>query len=376
MLKYDAIEVHFGELWLKGMNRGQFISRLKQNIYEMIGAIDAEIVDKRDRFLIYPGNEKHIPEIINSLQNTFGISWFGPVVIASNTIDSIIDASNRLLSKDDTVKISPSRSYKRTPFNSEELVRHFIRSNKLKFKIDKNSGTILHINIMNDCASLCKEKMKGLGGLPIGSSGKAVVLLSGGIDSPVAALYAMKRGLKPIYLHVHAFSNNAEAENSKMKELIWILRRFSPSSKAYFVPSHIFQSATLKIPRKYELVLFRRFMFRLAQKVAAKEGAEAIVTGESLGQVASQTLKNMIAAQHGIKPLIFRPLYGFDKAEIIDMAKKIGTYNVSIKPYKDVCSIGVRNPSTGMLPGKVSSLYKECNIDGVLRRSLSLSHTV
>ena len=376
MLKYDAIEVHFGELWLKGMNRNDFVSRLKHNILDMISATGADIVHNRDRFFIYPKNESGFLEIIESLKNTFGISWFGPVMLAKNSIESILSASNLMFSKDDTVRISASRSYKGTPFNSKDIVSSFMHSGSLNFNLDKNSDKVLHISVMEGETSLCKEKIKGLGGLPVGSSGNAIVLLSGGIDSPVSALYAMKRGLKPIYLHVHAFNDNSEAENSKMKDIIKILRKFSPSSKIYFIPSHIFQTATLKIPRKYELVLFRRFLFKIAEEVAEKEDAEVIVTGESLGQVASQTVKNMIASQYGIKRLIFRPLSGFDKAEIISRAKEIGTYDLSIKPYKDVCSIGIKNPSTGMPPDKVSALYEECDISAVISRSLNLSDVI
>jgi thiamine biosynthesis protein ThiI len=373
VLKYDAIEVHFGELWLKGMNRNEFISRLKHNISDMISATGADIVLSRDRLFIYHKKEEDASEIIGALKSTFGISWFGPVLLTKNSVDSIISVSNRMFSADDTVRVSVSRSYKGTTFDSKELVGSFIHSGNLNYKLDKNSDKALYISIMASGASLCKEKIKGLGGLPVGSSGRAVVLLSGGIDSPVSALYAMKRGLKPTYLHVHAFSDNSDAENSKMNEIIRILRKFSPGSKVYFIPSHIFQTATLKIPRKYELVLFRRFLFKIAEKVAEKEDAEVIVTGESLGQVASQTVKNMIAAQNGINRLIFRPLSGFDKAEIISKAKELGTYTLSIMPYKDVCSIGVRNPSTGMLPDKVSVLYDQCDIDAVINRSLILS---
>ena len=212
------------------------------------------------------------------------------------------------------------------------MVKYFIKNTKkLKFKIDKDAETDLYINATKDFTFLYTERIQGAGGLPVGSSGNAVVLLSGGIDSPLATFYAMKRGLRPIYMHVHAFPNNKDVKLSKIKELVKILSAYSVNPKTYLMPGHVFQSAAMKIHNKYELVLFKSFLYRLAEGIAEKEEAEAIVSGESLGQVASQTIGNLTASQIGIKRFIMRPLIGFDKQEIINMAKKIGTFDVSIQ---------------------------------------------
>ncbi len=372
-MKYEAIVVHYGELWLKGRNRGAFIGRLKDNIRIALKGCNARMVDNRDRLLLYFKDEKSLNKAAERLAYIPGISWFGKVALTKNTIDSIIKTANRMFEKSDTVRINAKRSYKGTKFNSYEIVSGFIKKSKgLKFKIDKDAKKELMINVTKEGALLSSERTKGVGGLPVGSSGRAVSLLSGGIDSPVSSFYAMKRGLDVVYLHMHAFNNNKQAESSKMKNLVEILSRYSPSSKVYYAPAYVFQSATLKIPRKYELVLFRRFLFRLAEEIGKKEKATTIVTGESVGQVASQTIGNMAASQHGIEPIIIRPLTGFDKMEIIEKARALGTYEISIKSYKDVCSIGVSNPSTNMNERLVSKLYKSCKLDLALKRTIEL----
>ncbi len=374
MVRYYAIVVHYGELWLKGRNRNAFIDRLKANIRESLKGCGATITDGRDRILLKFGSKRNLDEAAWRLRFIPGISWFAPAVISRNTLASIVASANKMFGSKDIVRISAKRSYKGTAFNSYQIVSEFIkRSKRLNFKIDRDAEKELSLSVTKSGTILTASKISGIGGLPVGSSGKAVVLLSGGIDSPVAAVYAMKRGMNAVYLHMHAFNNNEEAASSKMHDLVDVLSRYSVRPKVYYAPAYVFQSATMKIPRKYELVLFRRFLYRLAEEIAEKEHANAIVTGESLGQVASQTIANMAASQGGIKPIIIRPLIGFDKREIIDIAKSIGTYDISIRRYKDVCSIGVRNPSTGMGGKLVDRLYKDCRLDAVLKRTLEMT---
>jgi thiamine biosynthesis protein ThiI len=371
MVRYDAVVVHYGELWLKGRNRSTFIERLKDNIRVALKGCGAKMVDDRDRLTLYFKDQKLLNKALERLQYVSGISWFGPVMIAKNAIASIINSSNKMLGSKDIVRIAAKRSYKGVKFDSYQIVSEFIKKSEgLKFKIDKDAKTELLVTVTSNGTVLCSKKIDGIGGLPSGSSGKAVVLLSGGIDSPVAAVYAMKRGLEVFYLHMHAFNNNKEASSSKMADLLGVLSKYGPGQKVYYAPAYVFQSATMKIPRKYELVLFRRFLYRLAEEVAKKEHATAIVTGESLGQVASQTIGNMTSSQDGIEQLIIRPLIGFDKREIIEQAKKIGTFEISIKPYKDVCSIGIKNPSTNMNSKLVTKLYNSCKLDAALERTL------
>ncbi|MCL5433450.1 MAG: tRNA 4-thiouridine(8) synthase ThiI [Candidatus Marsarchaeota archaeon] len=369
---YNKIVIHFGEIWMKGRNRPAFINKLLENI---IISINGEKYDKienmRDRFLLTLNNDSNINRIIDKLKYVFGISWFAPVLTVDNNINMIISNANILMNDKKNVKIIASRSFKDFKYNSYQIISKFINNiNKLTFNIDKNGKNILYINITKENTFLYKEKINGVGGLPVGSSGKVVVLLSGGIDSPVAAFYAMKRGLLPIFLHVHAFSDNEAVMHSKMNEILFLLNKYYPKAKCYIIPSHYYQTSILGISNKYELVIFKHFLYMMAHKIALKENANVIVTGESIGQVASQTVKNLIATEEGIKEFIMRPLIGFDKQEIIDIAKKLNTYELSIKPYVDVCSLKVKNPSTSVDAKIVKRLYKKFNIKKVESSSL------
>jgi thiamine biosynthesis protein ThiI len=373
--KSEFIVIHFGEIWLKGRNRSTFIKKLYENI--IIALKDEKfdkLYDKRDKFLLALNNESNINSILNKLKYVFGISWFAPVFITKNNINNIIETANNILDKSKSVKIIANRSLKKFKLNSYEIVSEFIRKkDKLNFNIDKNSKTFLYINITNDGTFLYTEKINGANGLPVGSSGKAIILLSGGIDSPIAAFYAMKRGLTPIYLHVHAFPNNNNVLNSKIGEILKLLSKYDSLAKCYIIPSHYYQTSIIGLNSKYELVLFKHFLYKIAHRIALKEKADSIVTGESIGQVASQTVKNLISTEYNIKEFVMRPLIGFDKQEIINIAKNLGTYETSIKIYPDVCSMKAKNQSTISNPKNIESIYKRYNLSKIEYKSLKNS---
>ncbi|MGC8648893.1 MAG: tRNA uracil 4-sulfurtransferase ThiI [Candidatus Micrarchaeia archaeon] len=374
-LKSKFIIIHFGEIWLKGRNRSTFIKKLYNNI--IVALRDEKfdkLYDKRDKFLLALNNKSNINSILNKLKYVFGISWFAPVFITKNDIKDIIKTANNILDDSKDVKIIANRSFKKFKLTSYEIVSEFIKEkNKLNFNIDKNGKAFLYINITNTGAFLYTEKINGANGLPVGSSGKAVILLSGGIDSPIAAFYAMKRGLAPIYLHLHAFSNNNNVLNSKILEILKLLSRYEPLAKCYIVPSHYYQTSILGLNSRNELVLFKHFLYKIAHKIALKEGANSIVTGESIGQVASQTVKNLISTEYDIEEFIMRPLIGFDKQEIIDIARKLGTYETSIKFYPDVCSMKAKNQSTLSNPKIIETIYKKYNLPEIEDKSLDSS---
>lgn len=371
-LKYNYIAIHFGEIWLKGRNRGVFVKKLYHNIRAALKDEKySKLENARDRFVLHLGPGSDLESIEERLSCVFGISWFAPVVITGNTPDGIVDVLSKLFGKGDTVRVVAHRSYKQLPFTSQDIISKLLKKKKeLKFTLDKEAEHEVYINVTKDNAQISTEKIRGQGGLPVGVSGSSVILLSGGIDSPVASFYAMKRGLYPIYMHIHAFPGNKQAVESKMSEIIRLLARYSPRSKVYFVPSSLFQATIIKAPHQYELVLFKRFMYRLAEKIAELEGAEVIVTGESLAQVASQTVKNLAATEHGTKHLVMRPLIGLDKQEIVDLAIGRGTYALSIKNYPDVCSLNSRNPSTSADYKTVDELYRRIGLSVVLQKTL------
>lgn len=375
MAKYKGMLIHFGEIWLKGRNRGSFVRQLYNNIeYTLRDEDYMELQNLRDRFFLVFDSKSDLASIESKLRKIFGINRLSPAITTENTLEGMLKGANKLLGKKDRVRIVPHRSAKSLDFDSNDIVSYFLKNSKrLKFEMDKDVDRDLYINATRDTAFLYTEKIQGAGGLPVGSSGSAVVLLSGGIDSPVASFYAMKRGLKPIYLHVHAFPSNKDPKLSKIRRLVRILDAYSNGSKTYLMPGHVFQSSALKIPRKYELVLFKLFLYRLAEQVAKKENADCLVGGESMGQVASQTVQNLTASQQGVSYFVMRPLIGFDKQEIIDVAKRIGTFDESIKSYRDVCSIAARNPATRSSPETVGKLWKNSKMDSAVKATLSKS---
>jgi thiamine biosynthesis protein ThiI len=371
-----VIIVHFGELWLRGHNRGSYISRLKSNMLSMLDGESFEFEQVYDRFVLHISEGSDIGAINSRLSHLFGISGYEVAYVAESRLASITKMSGKVLAdsgirKGSTLRISAHRSDKRLKFNSNDIVKGIIKvCNAAGIEPEiKGAEHQLFVNVTRDAAFLYTERIRGLGGLPIGTSGKAVVLLSGGIDSPVAAWYAMKRGLEPIYVHIHGFPSADQALGSKIPRVTGILSSYCNGTSTYYVPSHIFQVSSAKAG-KYELILLKSFMLRIAEMVAKKEGAEAIYTGDALGQVASQTTSNLQAEQYGIKMQVLRPLIGMDKQEIINKAREIGTYDESIKPYRDVCSINARNPATKTPLEVMKKLIKATGAVKVASRSL------
>ncbi|MCL4411362.1 tRNA 4-thiouridine(8) synthase ThiI [Candidatus Marsarchaeota archaeon] len=370
MYKYEHAVVHFGELWLKGRNREAFIRCLVSNIRTSLDGTGASIERMRDRLMVNVAEPAGMDEVLSRLGHVFGISWYAPVAIARRNADDAIAMAARLVDKGAKIRLEAHRSDKSVPFTSKDLVGEFLRrKNELQFTLDKDAKDTLFIEVTREGMLMHTQHIAGLGGLPVRVSGKAVVLMSGGIDSPVAAFYAMRRGLEPIYLHFHAFQSNDDVKGTKIPLILDILERYGPA-RTYYAPAHVFQSIAMKLPQKFELVLFKKFMLAVAERVALKEHAVAIVTGESLGQVASQTVKNLTASERSTKMFIMRPLIGMDKSEIIGVAKRIGTFELSVQKYRDVCSIRAKNPATGASAEAIGRLYKDSGMTSAVSQTL------
>ena len=370
MYSYEHAVAHFGELWLKGRNREAFILRLVSNMRSALNGTDATVERMRDRLMVHVPRPAGMSDVLERLGHVFGVSWYAPVAIARTDFDDAVALASRLVSKGAKVRLEVHRSDKSAPFTSGDLVGEFLRrKDSLPFVLDRDAKSTLFIEVTREGMLMHTQHIAGLGGLPVGASGKAIVLMSGGIDSPVAAFYAMRRGLSPIYLHFHAFQSNADVDGTKIPMILDVLARYGPA-KAYYAPAHVFQSIAMRLPQKFELVLFKRFMLAVAERIALKEGASAIVTGESLGQVASQTVKNLTASERSVKLFIMRPLIGMDKAEIIDAAKRIGTFELSVQKYRDVCSIRSKNPATGVSAELIGKLYRSSGMAGAVGQTL------
>ena len=368
------ISVRFGELWLRGRNRSRYISLLLRNISERLNREDVSITREYDRVLIAPGKNTELEGVKAKLSTVFGISRFEVAYVTSPDLASIKKLGSALLSKlgrGTSVRIRSHRSYKQLDFDSITIVRELVKPAKRKGLVLTSKGfdNDISVNVTKSHAFISTASAKGAGGLPVGSSGKAVVLLSGGIDSPVAAWYAMKRGMSPIYLHFHGFPDGNARDLLKIKNIADKLNEYSLHYRLYLLPTHQFQVAALGSGRS-ETVLLKHFMLRSAERIAKLEGASLIYTGDCLGQVSSQTPQNLLSQSQGIKYPVIRPLIGFDKEEIISTARRIGTYEMSLLPYHDVCSINARNPGTAVSEKTIKLLARERKMAGVSARSL------
>ena len=361
--------VHYNEIALKGNNRGYFESALVKNLKDKI---KGKISKKESRIVIE--SEENVKEILG---NTFGIEWYAPITEVKPNLEEIWEEvkKNSGVYKDKTIKVETKRSDKGFPIKSmdvsKEIGARIVDEFKNKVKM-KNPEVKIYIEIVKDVAYIYFEKNKGLGGLPVGTAGKVLCLLSGGIDSIVSAFLMMKRGCTVDFLHIHSFYENNKVEESKIPKMVKILEKFGNKGKLFLIPYRIFYEKMLPVDPKYEVVMFRRFIYLLAEKIS-KGKYLGIVCGDSLGQVASQTLENINAIQGGISAPVFRPLISFDKMEIVELAKKIGSFELSIQEYKDCCSlVAEKHPTTKANKEKVEKFSKEINIDEVIEQSLKL----
>jgi len=370
MKEGEYILVHYGEIALKGRNRYIFENKLVENISKALKIEKSKIKKLQGRILIE--FDENIE--IDKLKKVFGISWFSisKLVKMNNlekALEEIIESK-----KPKTFKIEVRRVYKNYPETSIELERKIGKQIVEKFKLKvslKNPELLINIAIFKDFAIVNTEKIPGLNGLPVGSAGNVLHLISGGIDSPVAAWFLLKRGCNLNYIHFHALPKNEDVLNSKIPKIIKVLKEYGSDGKIYVAPYHYFQNSILPFDTGLELVLFKRFMIKVALEIARKNKIIAISTGESLYQVASQTLENLVASSYKINSIeILRPLIGFDKNEIVEIAKKIGTFDLSIEEYKDCCSLIIRRPETRAKIEKVLEMEEKISMDKIVEKTL------
>lgn len=335
-----TILLHYAELALKLGNRGFFEKTLQRNLEESFDE-KAKVERLFGRFLL----EAKIPfvEAKDILAKTPGLAWFAPIIEVKSLEELKKILKNFTKGDYQTFCVRVNRVDKNFPKTSMELEKELgemIRKSTHK-KVDLgNPEKTFFIEILSKRIFLFTEKIRGLGGLPIGVSGKVMVLLSGGIDSPVSSFLMLKRGAKLSLVHFHSFPYLDKASIEKCREIKMILKKYQLEIDLFLVPFFECQKALkLKIDNRYLVVLYRRLMLKICETLAKKEGAGGLVTGESLGQVASQTLENIGVINQAVSLLILRPLIGLNKEEIIKIAQEIGTYEVSIKNQKDCCSL-------------------------------------
>jgi thiamine biosynthesis protein ThiI len=347
-MNYDHILIRFGELSTKGRNRKQFVQRLSYNILEKIKDFPEISIEKsRDRMFIKLNGEPHEP-IIDRLQSIFGIHSFSLAVKTKTEIESMKDgalfALKALPYKGKTFKVTAKRAYKNFELDTNELNNaigsHLLRNTEDLTVNVKQPDINVRVEVREEATYVTCKDIMGAGGLPVGTSGTGVLMLSGGIDSPVAGYLAMKRGIRLEVVHFFSPPYTSERAKQKVVELTERLTDFGHSINLHIVPFTDIQVAIQKqVPENYTMTSTRRFMLKIADKIREKEQGLAIITGESLGQVASQTLQSMSTINEVTSTPIIRPLITMDKIEIMDIARKIDTLEISNRPYEDCCTI-------------------------------------
>lgn len=352
-VKYDHILVRFGELSTKGKNKKDFIKRLLVNMKNALRDYDKLTYERtHDRMYIMLHGEPH-EAVAQRLAKVFGISSFSFAVRVESNIDEIRATGLALAKQTDakTFKIEARRSHKLFPMISDEINRdvagEILRNTELKVDV-RQPDLRIQIEVHQDATYMMTGRIKGSGGYPVGVGGKALVMLSGGIDSPVASYLTMKRGVAVECIHYASPPYTSEAAQQKVLDLARAVSPYQGHIRVHIVPFTELQLAIYKnCDESYAITIMRRMMYRIAQQLSEKQNCLAIVNGESIGQVASQTLESMQAINCVTSMPIIRPVACMDKLEIIDVAKKIGTYETSILPFEDCCTIFTpKNPVT------------------------------
>jgi thiamine biosynthesis protein ThiI len=355
MVAQQAVLVHYSEVALKGKNRSWFVGRLVRHIHTALAGLHVkEVRTMIGRIEIVLGQDEALPEILDRLSRVFGIANYAVASRIPLDFEGMADAIvSRLPPKEaaESFRVLVRRADTKFPVPSPELARDLGSRvwTARGWKVDlDHADLVIRVEIIPGAAFGYIERQQGVGGLPTGTGGRLVALLSGGIDSPVAAWRMMKRGCHLTFVHFHSAPFLSNASQEKARRLAEVLTRYQLRSRLYLVPiGELQRQVTLSVPGDIRVIVYRRMMIRIAQRIARDVRARALVTGDVIGQVASQTLDNMIVIDRAAHMPIFRPLVGMDKEEIIVQARRLGTFDISIVPDQDSCTLFTpRHPET------------------------------
>lgn len=346
--------VHYHEIALKARNRPLFVNQLVRNLKRATADFPVRRIQKLPgRLLLELAGENAAQEVAERVRRVFGVANCCSALRCDLDLEALKDTAAKALAGRpfQTFRVTARRAYKTFPLTSpqlNEILGTFVLE-RFPARVDlKNPELTLFVDILPKEAFIYLEKVRGPGGLPVGVAGRVIALLSGGIDSPVAAYRMMRRGCQVSFVHFHGAPFLDRRTQEKAREIVKLLTRYQYTSRLYLVPfGEVQQEVVVNTPAPYRVLLYRRLMARIAEHLASLEGAKALVTGESLGQVASQTLENLTVIEEAVKLPLLRPLIGMDKEEITEQAKEIGTYEISIQPDQDCCTLFVpRHPAT------------------------------
>ncbi|WP_404453606.1 tRNA 4-thiouridine(8) synthase ThiI [Virgibacillus necropolis] len=384
-MEFDHILIRYGEMALKGKNRKKFYSKLQDNLRNLLAAFpEVKVKRTQGRMFVQLHGQDPNP-VMDICKEVFGIQSLSLAIKVANDDQQIKDAALYALKNSvetKTFKISVKRIDKSFPIRSQEFNREvgaYLLVNSNGYTVDVHQPDLdMKIEIRTEATYITSEVIKGAGGFPVGTSGKSLLLLSGGIDSPVAGYLAMKRGVAIEAVHFHSPPFTSERAKQKVLDLASELTNYGPSIKLHIVPFTKLQQLVFQhMPDRYSMTIMRRMMLRVSEEICKKESILSMTTGESLGQVASQTMESMNCINEVTNYPVIRPLITMDKLDIIDISRKISTYDISIRPFEDCCTIFVpKAPKTKPKREKVSYFESTINFDDLIQEAVEETEVI
>jgi thiamine biosynthesis protein ThiI len=383
----EVIIVKYGEVMLKGQNRPFFVNTLIQNLRNVLKYAGGFKIEK-GHSLIYlkPSEDASIDKAMRLIPMVFGVVVYHRALKIgkefSEMKESIIPAFENRFNNSNTFKLETRRADKNFSYKSHEIntiLGDYISQSFPHLSVDvHNPDMTVFINIRKEGVYMYSDKEKGPGGLPVGTGGKSTVLLSGGIDSPLAAWLMARRGVSLDLLHFYSYPYTSERSKNKVIELSRQLAKYAGELKLHVFPfTEIQETIVQNCPKDQLTIIMRRQMMKAAEKIASSNGSQALVTGESIGQVASQTMEGLTATNAAVDIPVFRPLIGMDKEEIVEYSRGIGTYNISIQPYTDCCTIFVpKHPQTKPKVENIEKSEEKVNFDELINNGIDNLETI
>ncbi len=378
-----VILIRYSEIHLKGNNREYFESVLIANIKHVIENYKCDFSRSNARYILRNFDENEISQIVDAVKNVFGVHSVSIAEEVPSTLENISSAAISIAPQTGTFKVVTNRADKKFPMKSMDVsaeVGGDILEKYPNLKVDLfDPQNVVNIDIRENGKTFVFSKIiKAVNGMPVGTGGKGIVMLSGGIDSPVATYMMAKRGMNLRAVHFHSFPYTSLQAKQKVLDLAKIVKKYTLHMTVDVVSfTEIQTEIHEKCPEDYMITIMRRFMMRIAEKLAKMNGAGAVITGESLGQVASQTLESITSTNSVATIPVFRPLIGFDKEEIIEIAQKIGTFETSILPYEDCCTIFLpKKPVTKPRLSAVEKVESVLDVDKLVENALQNIETI
>jgi thiamine biosynthesis protein ThiI len=384
---YDQILVRFGDLTLKGKNQKEFLKRLYSLMDLKMKGLNVTVERAHDRIYIHL-NDSDVNEVEKRLQLVSGISSYSLVTKCSNDLQTIKETALALMKQIVTTttlfKVETKRANKNYPLTSLEVTKHvsgYVLANHNMLKVDvHNPEVVLHLELKGDSCYLYNKEIRAMGGFPVGVAGKGLLMLSGGIDSPVAGYLAMKQGIEIECVHFESTPLTSIESAQKVVDLVKKMAKYAPknSIKLHMIPFKEMHMALLdNVPESYNITIMRRMMYRIATKLAEKRKCLCLVNGESVGQVASQTLGSMNTINSVTNIPVIRPLCTYDKADIIRISRHIDCFELSIKPFEDCCTVYVpKAPATSPKKDKAELFEKAFDFETLVNEAVENVNTI